>query len=121
MTATIAASQWRDRLQDALTRYSSLLVTLAFVGLWQLVVGTGLLHNPAVPAPSAVLAGLYRGLLEGQHVLFFATLDTLGRLVLGYAVAVLVGATLAQPAPRSQSAAQRARLGHPPKPLKTKR
>jgi len=94
VTTTIAAPQWRVRLQDAVSRYSSLLVTLAFVGLWQLVVGTGLLHNPAVPAPSAVLAGLYRGLLEGRHVLFFATLDTLGRLVLGYAVAVLGGATL---------------------------
>lgn len=91
---TITAPNSRHRLLKLLDRYSSLWVLLVFVSLFQVVVGTGLLHNPAIPAPTAVFASLYHGMFEGQHLLFLATLDTLGRLLLGYGVAVICGAML---------------------------
>lgn len=67
---------------------------ILLVIIWQLVVGSGLLNNPAIPSPGAVLASLYRGLLTGQHVLVFATLETVGRLLLGYIIAAICGAAL---------------------------
>ena len=92
-TTTVALAARRHR-PDVLERYSSLRVVLLASGLWQLAVSTGFLHNPAIPAPSAVLASLYRGMLGGGHVLFFATVGTVLRLLLGYAVAVICGAAL---------------------------
>jgi NitT/TauT family transport system permease protein len=91
---TIAATDSRHWLLKLLDRYSSVCVVLVFVSIFQFVVGTGLFHNPAIPAPTAIVASLYHGLFEGQHLLFLATLDTLGRLLLGYGVAVLWGAVL---------------------------
>jgi ABC-type nitrate/sulfonate/bicarbonate transport system permease component len=81
-------------LVEALERYSSLWVVLVAGALWQAAVGMGFVHNPAVPAPSTVLASLYRGMVEGGHVLWFATLGTLLRLLLGYAIAVVFGGAL---------------------------
>lgn len=75
-------------------RFSGLWVIAAFIAVWQIAETAGVLHNPALPAPSAVLASLYRGLFEGQHQLLLATLDTMGRLLLGYVVAVVSGIAL---------------------------
>lgn len=88
---TPRASGW---LPEAIERHSSLWVVLIAAAVWQVAVATGLLHNPAVPAPSAVIASLYRGMLERGHVLLFATLGTVARLLLGYAIAVVFGGAL---------------------------
>jgi ABC-type nitrate/sulfonate/bicarbonate transport system permease component len=87
------ASQW-ERLQQQLARHSNWVLLAVVVALWQLLVGGGLVINPAVPSPGAVLASLYRGLLTGHHLLVFATLETVGRLLLGYLIAVVSGASL---------------------------
>lgn len=93
MTTDALASPRRP-LAHMLERYSSVWVIVLGAIVWQLAVGTGVLRNPALPAPSAVLASLYRGLFESHHVLLFAMFHTLGRLVLGYVVAVCCGAVL---------------------------
>lgn len=94
MTPGLAMSDRRGRLTEVFERYSSLWLVLLAGAVWQAAVATGLLHNPAIPAPSAVLASLYRGMLEPRHFLFFATLGTVGRLLLGYAIAVVFGTVL---------------------------
>jgi NitT/TauT family transport system permease protein len=86
-------SLW-EGVRQVLARQSNWLLFLAIVVVWQFLVGSGLVTNPAIPSPSAVAASLYRGLLTGQHLLVFATLQTVGRLLLGYAIAVGSGATL---------------------------
>lgn len=83
-----------------LTHATSLTVPLVLVVLWQLLTATGVLHNAAVPPPSAVLDSLYKGLLLGTHPLLFATFATLERLLIGYVIAVLGGAVLGMAAGR---------------------
>ncbi len=82
------------QLRGTLDRGSSLLVVLVTVGIWQLLTGTGFVHSPTIPSPLAVLESFYRGVFGAQHLLVFATLHTLGRLLLGYLVALLGGAAL---------------------------
>lgn len=64
------------------------------LGAWQAALASGVLHNPAVPAPSAVLASLWHGLFGTGNLLARATIDTLGRLLLGYAIALVGGSLL---------------------------
>ncbi len=94
MSTSLTTPDGRGWLTEAFERYSSLWVVLLACAVWQAAAATGLLHNPAVPAPSAVLASLYRGMLERGHVLFFATLGTVLRLLLGYGIAVVFGGAL---------------------------
>ena len=82
------------RARAALDRHMPLLLLLAVLGGWQAAVAGGVLHNPAVPAPSAVLASLWHGLFGAGNLLARATLDTLGRLLLGYAIALVGGSLL---------------------------
>ena len=67
----------RRSLREIAAEHSNWGLFIVFVALWQLLVGTGLVSNPAIPSPGAVLASLYRGLFGGQHLLIFATLETL--------------------------------------------
>lgn len=83
-----------DRVRAVLERVSGGASLILIVVLWQLLVSTHLLHNPAIPSPGAVVASLYHGILTGHHQLLFATIETLERLVLGYAVAIVSGAFL---------------------------
>lgn len=82
------------RVRNAAGRNVRLFLLVALLALWQAAVGSGVLHNPAVPAPSAVLVSLSRGLFGAGHLLARATLDTLGRLLLGYTIALAGGALL---------------------------
>jgi ABC-type nitrate/sulfonate/bicarbonate transport system permease component len=69
-------------------------VILALVVLWQLAVWSGLLRASAFPAPSTILTALFAGFVDSPHVLFQATLHTLGITLVGFAIALFVGIPL---------------------------
>ncbi len=73
-------------------RYSNLLTLMVLLAIWQILVQIGAIHNPAIPAPSGIFFSLWKGIFGPRHVLVFAAMATLGRLVLGYAIA-LIGAS----------------------------
>lgn len=82
------------RVLGSAERYTGLLFLVLLLGAWQLAVVQGILHDPAIPPPAAVLASLWHGLFGPRHLLAFACLDTLQRLVLGYVIAVFGGMAL---------------------------
>ena len=94
MSVIDSQTSQRQRLRQLAAEHSNWGLFVVLVALWQLLVGTGVINNPAIPSPGAVLASLYRGLFTGQHLLVFATLETVGRLLLGYVIAVAAGAGL---------------------------
>jgi ABC-type nitrate/sulfonate/bicarbonate transport system permease component len=81
-------------MSRALDRLLNPFLLLALLGLWQAAVATGLLHNPAVPAPSAIITSLWHGLFGAGHILARAALATLFRLLLGYFIALAGGTIL---------------------------
>jgi NitT/TauT family transport system permease protein len=87
------ATRWL-RFRQLLAQHSNWGLLILIVALWQFLVGGGLVTNPAIPSPDAVVASLYRGLFTGQHLLVLATMQTVGRLLLGYLIAVVSGASL---------------------------
>ncbi len=89
-----ASAFFPDRVRDLLGRQLNLLLLAAILAVWQVAVASGVLHNPAVPAPSAVVASLWHGIFGAGHLLARAALDTLGRLLLGYAIALVAGCLL---------------------------
>lgn len=90
------------KVREGLERVSGVLFLLLIVAIWQLLVSTQVLHNPAIPSPGAVIASLYHGMVTGHHQLLFATLDTLERLMIGYVIAVASGAVLGMIAGRHE-------------------
>ena len=87
-------------LRATLERRAGLAVPVVLVALWQVLISVGVLHNAAIPSPITVAGSLYTGLFTGHHPLFFATVTTLERLLLGYVIAVVAGAVLGMAAGR---------------------
>lgn len=87
-------SPFPARARDALDRHMPVLLLLAALAMWQATVASGVLRNPAVPAPLAVLTSLWHGIFGAGHLLALASLDTLGRLLLGYLIALAGGSLL---------------------------
>lgn len=100
MSAIDSQTSQGQRLRQLAAEHSNWGLFVVVVALWQLLVGTGVITNPAIPSPNAVFASLYRGLFGAQHLLFFATLETVGRLLLGYLIAVVGGTSLGMVAGR---------------------
>lgn len=71
-----------------MSRYLNAVFLVVFLGFWEVAIRWGLLHNPALPSPSAILMSLWNGLFGPKHVLAIATIATLSRLVVGYVIAV---------------------------------
>lgn len=65
---------------------------LALLALWELVARSGVWPDYVLPGPLAVLATLAAGVGKGIYV--GATLVSLKRLALGYAISLAIGATL---------------------------
>jgi NitT/TauT family transport system permease protein len=90
-----APSRWRKRIVELLL---FVLPFLVIGGLWELLVRTGVVAMPGVPAPSQILLK-FRDLAFGEGLLWKHLGRSLYRLGVGYALAmgsgVLVGTTLA--------------------------
>lgn len=84
----------RGRLAGFVRRHSNPLILIALLAIWQMLVGFGLVHNPAVPSPTAIAHSLWKGFLGPHHILAIATAATLGRLILGFAIALLAASAL---------------------------
>lgn len=71
------------------SRHSNPLILLTLLVLWQALIQFGIIHNPAVPSPVEIALSLWKGIFGPHHILAIATAATLGRLVLGYAIALI--------------------------------
>lgn len=83
-------------------RAGSLAVLGALLALWWLATAQGWVSRVFLPAPQAALASLWDGLREGE--LARHTLATLGRMVLGWGLASLLGVALGALIGRSAAA-----------------
>ncbi len=69
-----------------------LLTIVVFAAVWELIIRLGVVQYEYLPAPSAIVGGLFKLISSGQLAVDAA--HTLQAVVLGWAIAVLIGVTL---------------------------
>jgi ABC-type nitrate/sulfonate/bicarbonate transport system permease component len=80
------------RTWDAAVNLPGLLTAATFIALWELAVRSGMVQYEYLPAPSAIAGGL--GTLAASGQLAVDTWHTLQAVLLGWAIAALLGVSL---------------------------